>query len=68
MLVLQSEGIELQNWEKIKSLKDEKGYLGGVLQFDSMKSKEMTNMITKEYYQRIRKILKENQNRAGKTI
>ena len=67
MLVLQSEGIELQNWEKIKSLKDEKGYLG-VLQFDSMKSKEMTNMITKEYYQRIRKILKENQNRAGKTI
>ena len=33
-----------------------------------MKSKEMTNMITKEYYQRIRKILKENQNRAGKTI
>ena len=67
MLVLQSEGTELQNWEKIKSLKDEKGYLG-VLQFDSMKSKEMTNMITKEYYQRIRKILKENQNRAGKTI
>lgn len=67
MLVLQSEGIELQNWEKIKSLKDEKGYLG-VLQFDSMKSKEMTDMITKEYYQRIRKILKENQNRAGKTI
>lgn len=67
MLVLQSEGTELQNWEKIKSLKDEKGYLG-VLQFDSMKSKEMTDMITKEYYQRIRKILKENQNRAGKTI
>lgn len=67
MLVLQSEGIELQNWETIKSLKDEKGYLG-VLQFDSMKSKEMTDMITKEYYQRIRKILKESQNRAGKTI
>ena len=34
----------------------------GVLQFDSVKSKEMKDMITKEYYRRIRKILKASLN------
>ena len=45
----------------IKSLKDEEGceYLG-VLQFDCVKSKEMKDMITKEYYWRITKILSLN--------
>ena len=49
--VLQSEGIELPNEETIKSLNDEKGYKYlGVLQFDSVKNKEIKTMITKVYY------------------
>ena len=49
--VLQSEGIELPNEETIKLLNDEKGhkYLA-VLQFDSVKNKEIKTMITKVYY------------------
>ena len=38
-----------------------------MLQFDSVKRKEMKDMITKEYYRRIRKILKASLN-AGNTI
>ena len=38
-----------------------------VLQFDSVKSKEMKDLITKEYYQRIRKIQKTSLN-AGNTL
>ena len=65
---MQSEGIELPSGEKIKSLEDKKGYKSlGVLQFDSVKSKKMKDMITKEYYQRIIKILKASLN-AGNTI
>ena len=48
---VQSEGIELPSGETIKSLENEKGYKYlGVLQFDSVKSKEMKNVITKKYY------------------
>ena len=38
-----------------------------VLQFDFVKSKEMKDLITKEYYQTIRKIQKTSLN-AGNTI
>ena len=59
---MQSEGIELTNGETIKSLEKGHKYLG-MLQFDSVKNKEMKDMITKEYYhQRIRKILKSSLN------
>ena len=55
--VVQSEEIELLSWETIKSLEDEKGYkYVGVLQFDSVKCKEMKDIITKEYYRNSRKI------------
>ena len=57
--VVQSERIELPDGGKIKSLEKEKGYkYFGMLQFDSVKSKEMKDMRTKEYYGKIRKILK----------
>ena len=66
--VVQNEGIELPNGETIKSLEDKKRckYLG-VLQFDSVESKEMKDMITREYYQRIKKILKVSLH-VGNTI
>ena len=49
--VVQSEGIELPSGETIKSLEHEKGYKYlGVLIFDYGMSKEMKDMITKEYY------------------
>ena len=65
--VVQSEGIELPRGGTIKSLEDENWYKHlGLLQFDSVKSKEMKDMITKEYYRRIRKILKASLN-AGNT-
>ena len=61
--VVHSEGMELPNGETIKLVEDdEKGYKNlGVLQFDSVKSKEMKDMVTKEFCQRIRKILKATQ-------
>ena len=49
--VVQNEGIELPDGEKIKSLENEKGQKDlGMLQFDSVKSKEIKDMITNEYY------------------
>ena len=48
----------------IKSLEDKNI---SVLQFDFVKSKEMKDLITKEYYQTIRKIQKTSLN-AGNTI
>ena len=60
-----SEGVKLPNGETIKSLEDKKGYKYlGFLQFASVKSKEMKDTITKEYYRRIRKILKASINAA----
>ena len=65
---VQSEGIELPNGETIKSLKDGKGYQYlGVLLFNSVKSKEIKDIITKDYYRKSRKILKAILI-AGKTI
>ena len=66
--VVQNERIELPSGETIKLLQDEKGYKYlGVLKFDSVKSKEMKYMIKKEYYRRIRKILKAGLN-AGNAM
>ena len=58
-----SEGIGLSSRETIKSLEDEKVYKYlGILKFASGKSKEMKDMITKEYYRGIRNILKASLN------
>ena len=55
--VVQCEGTELPNGELIKPQEDEKEYKYlAVLQFHSMKSKEMKDMITKQYYWRITNI------------
>ena len=62
---VQSKGTELPNGETIKSLEDEKEYKYlGVPRFDSVNSKEMKDMITKECYGRIKKA----RRNAGKTI
>ena len=51
-----------------ESLEHEKEYKClGVLQLGCVKSKEMKDMIAKEYYRRMRKILKAGLN-AGNTI
>ena len=66
--VLQSEGTELPNGELIKLLENEKGYKSqGMLQVDSVKSKEMKDTMSSKYYKRIRKILKASLN-AGNTV
>ena len=60
---MQIEAIALLNGDTIKSLEDEKGYKYlGVLQFDSVKRKEIKDMKVKEYHQRIPKILKGSLN------
>ena len=67
--VVQSEEIELLSGETIKSLEDEKGYkYVGVLQFDSVKCKEMKDIITKEYYRNSRKIKSLNAGNSIKAI
>ena len=66
--VVQSDGAILPSGETIKSLENEKGYkYMGILQFDSVKSKEMKDSITYEYYLKIRKNLKASLN-VGNTI
>lgn len=66
--MVRSEGIELPNGETIKALEEDEGYKYlGVIQCDRIKSKEMKDMISKEYFRRTRKILKSSLN-AGNII
>ena len=63
-----SEGIELLNGKKIRSLDDQEGYKYlGILQFDDIKHKEMKEKLKKEYARRVRKILKSHLN-SGNVI
>ena len=58
-----SEGIELLNGKKIRSLDDQEGYKYlGILQFDDIKHKEVKEKLKKEYVRRVRKILKSHLN------
>ena len=61
--MVECEGISLPNGEKIGSL--EKGqdyrYLG-VLQCDTIKNKEMKELLRNEYFRRVRKMLKSRLN------
>ena len=58
-----SEGIELPNGKKIRSLDDQEGYKYlGILQFDDIKHREMKEKLKKEYVRRVRKILKSHLN------
>ncbi len=63
-----SEGIELPDGAKIRSLDDQEGYKYlGILQFDDIKHKEVKEKVKKEYARRVRKILKSQLN-AGNVI
>ena len=66
--VVDSNGIDLPSGETIKALEsnDEYKYLG-IIQCDATKNTEMKEMLSKEYFRRIRKILKSSLN-AGNTI
>ena len=58
-----SEGIQLPNGDLIKNLEDNDAYKYlGILEADTIKSKEMKTNLTTEYYRRIRKVLKSKLN------
>ena len=58
-----SEGIELPDGQLIKNLEDEDAYKYlGILEADTIKNKEMKATLTKEYFRRIRKVLKSKLN------
>ena len=58
-----SEGIELPDGAKIRSLDDQEGYKYlGILQFDAIKHKEVKEKLKKEYARRVKKILKSRLN------
>ena len=66
--VVDSNGIDLPSGETIKALENNDGYKYlGIIQCDETKNKEMKEMLSKEYFRRIRKILKSSLN-AGNTI
>ena len=63
-----SNGLELPSGEIIKALESSDGYKYlGIIQCDTTMNKNMKQILTKEYFRRIRKILKSNLN-AGNTI
>ena len=64
--LIKSNGIELPTGEKIKNV-DEDGYKYlGVIEIDQIKQKEMKELLRKEYFRRISKVLKSNLN--GKNV
>ena len=65
--MVECEGIELPNEEKIKSVGEDGYKYLGILQSDEIKNKKMKETIEKEYFRRIRKILKSKLN-GGNTI
>ena len=61
--VVRCEGIEMPNNQVIKSLGEGEGYKYlGMLEADGVKHMEMKENVTKEYYRRVRKILKSKLN------
>ena len=66
--MIQSNGIDLPEGQKLKSLEEGEGYRYlGILESDKVKSVEMKDILRKEYYHRVRKILRSSLN-AGNTI
>ena len=66
--VVDGNGIDLPSGETIKALESNDGYKYlGIIQCDATKNTEMKEMLSKEYFRRIRKILKSSLN-AGNTI
>ena len=66
--VVDSNGIDLPSGKTIKALESNDGYkYSGIIQYDTTKNTEMNEMLSKEYFRRIRKILKSSL-KAGNTI
>ena len=66
--MIQSNGIDLPEGQNLKSLEEGEGYRYlGILESDKVKSVEMKDILRKEYYHRVRKILRSSLN-AGNTI
>ena len=63
MLVMKSDGIELPNKDKIKTLTEKETYkYVGILEADTIKQAEMKEKIQKEYLRRTRKLLETKLN------
>ena len=57
--MIQSNGIDLPEGQKLKSLEEGEGYRYlGILESDKVKSVEMKGILRKEYYHRVKKIFK----------
>ena len=66
--IKESKGITLPDGQQIKSLEEGDGYKYlGILEAENIKSKEMKETTTKEYFRRIRRILKSKLN-AGNIV
>ena len=66
--VVESEGIELPNGDTIKGLEENDGYKYlGILESDMIKNSEMKEKIKKEYFRRVKLILKSKLN-AGNVV
>ena len=66
--LIDSDGLDLPEGQKIKSLQDEEAYKYlGVLENDKIKSTEMKDILRQEYFRRVKKILRSKLN-AGNII
>ena len=66
--LIKTEGITLPNGKEIKSLEEGEGYKYlGILEAENIKNKEMKEKTKKEYFRRVRRILKSKLN-AGNII
>ena len=66
--MVKNDGIELPDGERIRSLEIDEAYKYlGVLQSDKGKSKEMKGIVRKEYFRRLRMILRSSLN-SGNTV
>ena len=64
----QVEGVKLPSGKVIRGLNNEEGYKYlGILEADEMKHEETRNKVKKEYYNRVRKVLRSKLN-AGNTV
>uniref|UniRef100_A0A803THT2 Reverse transcriptase domain-containing protein n=1 Tax=Anolis carolinensis TaxID=28377 RepID=A0A803THT2_ANOCA len=65
--IIESEGINMPNGQTIKSHQPEAYKYLGILQLDNIKHEHVKTVVSKEYTQRVRKILKSKLN-GGNTI
>ncbi|KAJ7335269.1 hypothetical protein JRQ81_013210 [Phrynocephalus forsythii] len=66
-IIIESEGIEMPNGQAIKYHQSEAYKYLGILELDNIKHGQVKNVVSKEYIQRVRKVLKSKLN-SGNTI